>query len=90
MTELKLSSLTPEAKVAYVEHQIFKVQRGDLDSIECPYCGLSFVAGTPTLCCALMGEAVAAVLFKIETTDQLNQVARIAEGADKQVSLAIN
>jgi hypothetical protein len=89
---IKLSDLNPAQKMAYVEHQIFKVQKGEIDMIECPYCGVGCMAGVQSLCCTLMGDAVAAVLFKMETTAQLQMAAQIAENADKAspISLAVN
>lgn len=87
---LPLSDLNPAQRIAYVEHQIYEARAGRLDFLECPYCRHITVNGEESLCCESMGEAVAAVLFKIECQEQLDQVARIAEGADRQVSLVVN
>ncbi len=90
--KVELSTLNPAQKMAYVEHQIFRAQRGEIDMIECPYCGVGCQVGVASLCCPLMGEAVTAVLFKMETTAQLQMAAQIAENVDKTspISLAVN
>ena len=82
--KVELSALNPAQKMAYVEHQIFRAQRGEIDMIECPYCGIGCALGVASLCCKLMGDAVTAVLFKMETTAQLQMAAQIAENVDRQ------
>lgn len=82
---VKLSDLNPAQRIAYVEHQVFEAEKGHIDIIECPYCGVSVNAGSRSLCCEQMGEAVAAVLLKMECRDQLDEVARIADGAERSL-----
>jgi hypothetical protein len=85
-------TLTPEQKVQYVERQIVLAQRGEVEMICCPYCGIACMVGAESLCCDLLGQAVHAVLFKFETTSQLQMAAQIAENVDKTspISLAVN
>lgn len=78
------SRLTSEQKILYVEHQIREAEKGNINMMECPYCGLGLVVGCLSLCCDLMGQAVAAVLGKLETQDQLDQAARICDGIEAQ------
>ena len=87
---VKASDLNPAQKMAYIEHQIFEARKGTIDAIECPYCGFVLPIGVQSLCCDLMGDAVAGVLFKIECQEQLDQAARIMEGAEAQHSVLIN
>jgi hypothetical protein len=79
-----LKDLTAEQRMRYVEHQIFEMRAGRLDTIECPYCAHITIKGEESLCCALMADAVTAVLFKIECADQLDKCARIADNAATQ------
>lgn len=80
-------AINPVQKLAYVEHQVRNAARHEdegLNAIDCPYCGLSMALGSPSLCCALMGEAVTAILHRMEVQDQLDAAERILEGADRQ------
>tara|TARA_R110000868_G_scaffold148647_4_gene370724 strand:- start:365 stop:631 length:267 start_codon:yes stop_codon:yes gene_type:complete len=83
-------TMNPVQKVAWFEHQVRQAEFGNITTIDCPWCGLSVSLGAESLCCDNAGEAVAAILHRMEVQDQLDQVARIAEGADRQRSALIH
>lgn len=75
-------NMNPAQNLGYMEHQVRLAMAGEIAAIECPYCGIGVRLGAESLCCELAGEAVAAILHRMETQDQLDQVARIADGAE--------
>lgn len=83
-------TMNPIQKVAWLEHQIRQAESGNVTTIDCPYCGLGTGLGAESLCCENAGEAVTAILHRMEVQDQLDQVARIAEGADRQRSVLVH
>ena len=78
--------LTPEQKIAWVEAQI----HGLAQIITCPYCGADNVEGNESLCCDLMGKAVAAVLDRLESQAELDKVARLCDAVENARALTVN
>ena len=87
---VRISDLNHCQKLAYVEHQVYEAQRGNVDVIQCPYCGNTIPVGAESLGCSTMGGAVAAILGKMEVQSQLDEVARIYDNAQNMVQLAVN
>lgn len=56
-----------DGKFAWVQTQICRVALGYIDSIACPYCGSDVTLGVEKLCCEPLGEATAAVLYRMES-----------------------
>jgi hypothetical protein len=56
---------------ARVDYQIRQASLGRLASLVCPYCSSNVMLGVEKLCCVPMGEAVDAVLRRMEPEDLL-------------------
>lgn len=59
-------AMTPEKKIAVIREQIKMVQSGDLDYIQCPYCGGMNYPTNEFLCCKLFDTASTAVLDRMQ------------------------
>ena len=85
--------MTSEDKIANVEKQLRAIRRnpipGVLDVIHCPYCGDENTEGQE-LCCNLLRKAMAAVVIKFKSEDDVEFFQRIQEGVARQAKHARN
>ena len=70
-----------EGRVQYVWLQINRLEDGELDGIRCPYCDSDNPKGIDPLCCALLTQAVVAVLNRKEVIRASQDAHRILERA---------
>lgn len=73
--------MTAEEQILSVEHQIAECARGNSKEIVCPYCKAVNVSENQSLCCALFGKAVMAVLDRIRFLEAKGNLERILDQA---------
>lgn len=83
---VKPPEMTGEQKIEFIAQQIADVRAGDRSSIFCPYCGTRNRPSDEFLCCALFGEASAAILDRTEKTEAIEFMSKAHDNAMRRVN----
>lgn len=86
MAETTKPELTPEQKLEFLTQQIEEVRDRKRSSIFCPYCGTLNRPADEFLCCALFGEATAAILDRTEKQEAIDFMSKAHDNAMRRVN----
>lgn len=72
--------MSPGEKISYVGTQVHQILEGDLEFIDCPYCGQRGKVGPDKkMCCETLAKCVIALLHQIECQERVDLAAKIAQ-----------
>lgn len=75
---MNIAELSPERKLDYIRDCVLAIREGQVDKkILCPYCGELNYSTNEFLCCTLFGEAMKAVLGRLEALDKIDFVSNV-------------
>jgi hypothetical protein len=83
---VNVATLPSEQKIEFLAKQIAEVKAGARSSIFCPYCGTRNRPSDEFLCCALFGEATAAILDRTDKTDAIEFMQKAHDNAMRRVN----
>lgn len=76
---MNASMMTGPQKLEFIKSQIMQVRAGLLSFVQCPYCGHENTPVDEKLCCALFGEASAAVLDRMEKQEAVDFLSAVQD-----------
>lgn len=75
--------MTSEEKISAIAARIRQCETSGKYEIECPYCGALNTGESEALCCEKFGMAVAAILHRWDTKEQIEKLDELMEAASR-------
>ena len=78
---MNVAELAPEKKLDYLRDCVLAIRAGAKNEILCPYCGGTNYPTNELLCCKLFGEAMDAVMGRLEEEDKIDFISNVYDKA---------